>query len=424
MSKINQDSGKHHGNKKEVIKDLWGYCFDLIFCIKTTSKINQDSGKHQEDEEEVIKDDLWDRGLPSELLELILSKLIFVVDIKKFQAVCKTWRSINIPPPRQLPSPLPYADSSCPLLFQIMGFPTQEKHYKYRILHPLYNYTWDMDFPPQVSDGPKRIYFSKYGWSLMTRFFMQPFLFNPLTQEMIKLPTMPIFPWYSPCMLFTCPPSQPDCLVVAISGLDGSIYVHKLGEADWKKHDLKGRKMDLNFPRRLKHKSMIDCSFRPICHPILYQGLCCCLDWKRRLVVFDIQDIEHSWKEVFIPSPCMVSAHLTALVEHNGQLLVVVFGDGTERPCIFKLDLKRKLHVKMESLGKNALFISEGASFSQRAIVSGIGNKVFVPFLKKYTDFFRFYSLAIGKYHSFFDNLSSNDFRDMEFLPNSSWLPM
>ncbi|OMO97417.1 hypothetical protein COLO4_14629 [Corchorus olitorius] len=374
------------------------------------SKVNQDPGNHQRKKKEVIiKDDLWDRGLPSELLELILSKLIFVVDIKKFQAVCKTWQSINVPPPRQLPSPLPYADSSCPLLFRINYRQEDHSFSKYRVMHPLYKYTWDLEFPSQVEDGPKIIYFSKYGWSLMARFYWQPFLFNPLTQQIIKLPAMPDYPGFPPCMFFTCPPSQPDCLVVAISGFDRSIYVHKLGEDDWKMHDLKGK--------------MGHCFFEPICHPILYQGLCYCLDWKRNLAVFDIQDIEHSWivHDTVIPSRHEL---VTALVEHNRQLLVVSIGllDPT---CIFELDLKTKLCAPMKSLGKNALFISKGASFSQRAIVRATGNKILVPILRKITDSFRFYSLATNKYHSFFDNLSSNPLLyDFVYFRNSSWLPM
>ncbi|OMP11538.1 Nicotinamide N-methyltransferase-like protein [Corchorus capsularis] len=319
------------------------------------SKVNQDPGNHQEDKKEVIiiKDDLWDRGLPTELLELILSKLIFVVDIHKFHAVCETWRSITVrdSPPRQLPSPLLYADSSFPLFFQ--GNPQGDSDYsKYRVMHPLYKYTWDLEFPPQVGDGPKTVIFSKYGWSLMARSYWHPFLFNPLTQEIKELPTFPFFPGYTTCMLFTCPPSQPeDCLVVAISGLDRSIFVHKLGEADWKKHDLNGKMAS---------------DFHPDCHPILYQGLYYCLDVKGNLAVFDIQDIEHTWivHDTVIPSRGEL---LTALVEHNGQFLVVSIG--FHPPCIFELDLKTKLYTPMhKSLGKNALFISNGASFSQKAI--------------------------------------------------------
>ncbi|OMO97445.1 hypothetical protein COLO4_14626 [Corchorus olitorius] len=333
MSKINQDSAKHHGNKEEVI----------------------------------IKKDLWGRGLPTELLELILSKLIFVVDIQKFHCVCKTWQSItvSVSPPRQLRSPLPYADSSFPLLFQIN--PSSKL---YRVLHPLYNYIWDMHFPPQLvgDDNNKTIYFSKYGWSLMAQDFRQPFLFNPLTQETIILPTMPFYPGYSPCMLFTCPPSQPDCLVVAIPRRNSSIYVHKLGETDWKKHDLKG-KMDGR-------------SFGPICHPILYQGLCYFLDQNRNLVEFDIQDIENTWivHHKLIPPPHVhkVLAFRPALVEHNGQLIVVLIQYKGGRPYIFKLNLqrKRKSCERVQSLGKNALFISFSASFCQRAIASGTGNKI------------------------------------------------
>ncbi|OMO97233.1 hypothetical protein COLO4_14755 [Corchorus olitorius] len=380
---------------------------------------HQDPGNHQGKKRRVIikEEDLWGRGLPPELLELILSKLIFVVDINNFHSVCKTWRSITIsvspPPPRQ---PLPYADSSYPLLFEITDDRRHPHRRKYRLLHPLYKYTWNMEFPQQVRDGPKEIYFSKYGWSLLFQFYRDPILFNPLTQEIKELPTMPVFPGFPPCMFFTCPPSHPDCLVVAISGRNSSIYVHKLGEDDWKKHDLKGK---------------MDPSFQPDCHPILYQGLCYCLDHHRNLAVFDIQDIENTWivHKNLIPSQREAPLYFhifRALVEHNGQLLAVFIGL-KGGPYVFELDLKRQLCVPMESLGNNALFISDNASFSQRAVVSGTGNKIFFPLeLKNKTDHysFRFYSLATGKYHSFFDNLSSDDFSDAEYVVERFWLPM
>ncbi|OMO66282.1 hypothetical protein CCACVL1_21230 [Corchorus capsularis] len=381
------------------------------------SKINQDSGNDQGKKKRVIiKEDLWGRGLPTELLELILSKLLmFVVDIQKFHAVCKTWRSItvSVSPPRQLPSPIPYADSSFPLLFKIIN------SRKYTVFHPMYKYIWDMYFPPQLQVRdlrPKTIYFSKYGWSLIMaqldpHWF--PILFNPLTQEIIQLPTTPFRPGYL-SMFFTCPPSQPsDCFVVAISCPHRSIYVHKLGEADWKKHDLKGK--------------MIDPYFQGRCHPILYQGLCYFLDGKRNLAVFDIQDIQHTWivhDKLKLPSRREVPAVLTELVEHDGQLLAVLIG--VDRSYIFELDLKTKSCAPMQiSLEKNALFISEGASFSQRTIVRATGNKIFCPLiLRTKIDSFGFYSLATGKYNSFFDRLSSNRLADMLYLGNSSWLSM
>ncbi|OMO97232.1 hypothetical protein COLO4_14754 [Corchorus olitorius] len=391
------------------------------------SKINQDQGNDQGKKKTVnMKDDLWGRGLPTELLELILSKLIFVVDINNFHSVCKTWRSINVSvsPPRQLPSLLAYADSSFPLLFQITDPWFRPHRRKYSVFHPLYKYTWNMEFPPQVRDGCKNIYFSKYGWLLQLYSHPNPYildqpyreyaiLFNPLTQEIKELPRMPVFPGHPPCMFFTAPPSHPDCFVVAISGLNSSIYVHKLGEDDWKKHDLKGK---------------MDPSFQPDCHPILYQGLCYCLDQNKNLAVFDIQDIENTWivHDKLIPSELNVPfLILSALVEHNGQLLAVFIGV-KDPPYVFELDLKRNLCVPMRSLGNNALFISKCASFSQRAVVSGTGNKIFFPFgLNKINDqSFRFYSLATGKYHSFFDNLSSDDLCGTEYLVDRSWLPM
>ncbi|OMO97114.1 F-box protein [Corchorus olitorius] len=313
------------------------------------SKINQDSGNDQGKKKErvIIKEDLWGRGLPTELLELILSKLMFVVDIQKFHAVCKTWQSItvSVSPPRQLPSPLSYADSSFPLLFKIINYR------KYTVFHPLYKYTWDMYFPPQlqVSDlRPDTIYFSKYGWSLIMALLDPhwfPILFNPLTQEIIQLPTTPFRPGYL-SMFFTCPPPHPDCLVVAIACCYDSIYVHKLGEDDWKKHDLKG-KMDHNYFQP-----------QPCSHPILYQGLCYFLDGRRNLAVFDIKDIQHTWivhDKLKLPSRREVPAVLTELVEHDGQLLAVLIG--VDRPYIFELDLKTKSCVPMQiSLEKNALF--------------------------------------------------------------------
>ncbi|EOY10057.1 Uncharacterized protein TCM_025442 [Theobroma cacao] len=124
--------------------------------------------------------------LPPELLSLISSNL-YAGDNALFRAICKTWRSITIAPPLPLPLPSPFdhADSPFPWLFHIPKSNTGRG----KFFHPIYNYTWEMDLPAQLVGAVIR--FSKYGWLLMARDMVHPFLFHPLSKVIVDLPELP-----------------------------------------------------------------------------------------------------------------------------------------------------------------------------------------------------------------------------------------
>ncbi|XP_022720200.1 F-box/kelch-repeat protein At1g57790-like [Durio zibethinus] len=257
------------------------------------------SEKYQVDEDQ----DVWS-NLPPELLSLISSNL-FAGDKAIFYAICKKWRSIRITPQRPLPSPFDHdADFSFPWLFRLLKGNTDRGQFFY----PIHNYTCELDLPAEVLGAEIR--FSKYGWLLMTRDELHPFLFNPLTKEIIELPELPPLEWLH-SMFFTSPPS-PDCLVLEIEGrfYSVSIFVHKLGEGSWEMH---------NFSCHVQFRLSV-------CNPILYRELYYCLDAKGNLKVFDLKDIKNSWDTYKMAFPsCHIKSIVQAyLVENEEELLAIL----------------------------------------------------------------------------------------------------
>ncbi|XP_022732765.1 F-box/kelch-repeat protein At1g57790-like [Durio zibethinus] len=350
------------------------------------------SEKHQVDEDQ----DVWS-NLPPELLSLVSSNL-FAGDKAIFYAICKTWRSIPITPPRPLPSPF---DHAFPWLFRILKSNIDRGQF----FHPIHNYTCELDLSAEVLGAEIR--FSKYGWLLMTRDEVHPFLFNPLTKEIIELPELPPLEWVH-SMFFTSPPS-PDCLVLGIEGRFYlvSIFVHKLGEDSWEMH---------NFPCHVKFRLSV-------CNPILYRELYYCLDAKGNLGVFDLKNIENSWDtyKITFPSRRIKSIVQAYLVENEEELLAILITKDDQKIHVLKLNLTSKTWEPVRSLGRNMLFVSKGASFSKTAAVRGTSNKIYGPNFWDKNGSFCFYSLATGKYHSFFDNPSSKDSYNIKFLQQSSW---
>ncbi|XP_022720204.1 F-box/kelch-repeat protein At1g57790-like [Durio zibethinus] len=282
------------------------------------------------EEHQVNKDqDVWS-SLPPELLSLVSSNL-FAGDKAIFHAICKTWRSIPIAPPRPLPCPFDHdEDSPFPWLFRILKGNTDRGQF----FHPLHNYTCELDLPAEVLGAEVR--FSKYGWLLMTRDEAHPFLFNPLTKEIIELPELPPLEWVH-SMFFTSPPS-PDCLVLGIEGrfYSVSFFVHKLGEGSWEM---------LNFPCKGKFRLSI-------CNPVLYKGLYYCLDAKGNLGVFDLKDIENSWDtyKMTFPSCRINSIAQASLVEDEEELLAVLITKDDQKIHVLKLNLTSKIWEPDERL--------------------------------------------------------------------------
>ncbi|KAK6243803.1 hypothetical protein QUC31_010212 [Theobroma cacao] len=349
------------------------------------------------DEEKV--EDMWS-SLPPDLLSLIPSNL-YAGDNAMFRAVCKTWRSITMAPPLPLPSPFDHADSPFPWLFHI----PKSNNGRGKFFHPISNYTCEIDLPAQLVGAV--IHFSKYGWLLMARHRVHPFLFNPLTKEIIELPELPLDGIeYVRLMFFTSAPS-PDCLVVVMNCRpQGHVWILKLGEGEWEFHYIVRENFDWT-----------------ACNPILHKGLYYSLDCDGNLGVFALEDIDNSWVtyEMKFPWSHFNSIVQAFLVENEGELLAIFIKKNGQKIHVFKLHPTRNIWEPVPSLGDNMLFVSPGASFSKKALVRGTRNKIYGPNFWDKNGLFCFYSLTTAKYHSFFDNLSSKDSYNTKFLQNCSW---
>ncbi|KAI3719852.1 hypothetical protein L6452_20757 [Arctium lappa] len=77
----------------------------------------------------------------------------------------------------------------------------------------------------------KRILCSSYGWLLLYVGLQRMVFFNPFTNDIHELPPV----GHVDNFCFSAPPTSPDCMVVAFSTMDGSIFLHSVGrEPTWR----------------------------------------------------------------------------------------------------------------------------------------------------------------------------------------------
>ncbi|XVE96615.1 hypothetical protein REPUB_Repub02eG0238100 [Reevesia pubescens] len=337
---------------------------------------------------------------PPELLHIIFSKQLCARDIAVCHTVCKAWQSISITPP--FPTPFDHTSdpmfpwlmthsSLTPIILKYCSFFGPIHH---DIYHP-HNY-----IPVEMANA--KIRFAKYGWLLMSQDVQHhnqcSFLFNPVTNKRIDLP----FGSYLVVMSFTSPPDSSNCLVVGCEG--DNLYVHKLGGKRWKS---------------LYFWGTIRCDPRDS-NSIVYKGLCYFLSRKGNMYVFDPKDVENCMTvhQKSIPMHTQNSILRTFLVKSKG-LLAVLIDDNKKEVHVLKWDRAVKTFLPVKSLGNNMLFISDATVFSQRAMVKGMGNKIYFP---NNNGTYTFYSLATKKYHSFLNGkFSQENSYDMEEHQNCFW---
>ncbi|KAK2999419.1 hypothetical protein RJ639_006648 [Escallonia herrerae] len=149
--------------------------------------------------EEELADEIRDwAGLPTDILNLIISRLYFPTEISRFRGVCTAWRSI--------PAPLVRSQwlMSKPLVGTRLNF-----------FHPLYCKPYSMEIPEL---GFAKVRFSKDGWLLMSDRDVH-FFYNPFTRAKVELPDLPKGYNRFRVMTFTAPPTSSDCAVFGVDPL-------------------------------------------------------------------------------------------------------------------------------------------------------------------------------------------------------------
>ena len=347
--------------------------------------------------------------LPSEVLSLIFSHLFLKSDHDIFGAVCKSWKSaVAFHSSRPLPFEFSYGRS--PFLMTLREgrcdffHPTHTSYY----LHV-----------PELLD--KRILDSKYGWLLVEGTgdeVLSIFFFHPLTKEKIGLPDIPSHTLVSEFSFYSLPTSSEECKVVAMDNsgvISLKIFITKPREENWTRVHL-----FYEYEKRFLYGAM---RHFICCTPVFHNGKCYCLDHDGKVAVFDLKDIENSWG--FCGKPYSKVDHRLVvqsfMVESDEELLTVFLSDEAQI-WICKLNPVTREWTKVEDLGNKVLYLSNGASWVERTMFEGMGNKIYLPIMCPTTNNILFYSLATGKFHCHGHDFSRTNFYDMKQLHQSTWI--
>ncbi|XP_042490384.1 F-box/kelch-repeat protein At1g57790-like [Macadamia integrifolia] len=195
-----------------------------------------DSSDHDlKKEEEEIKNELesketdkWSWGLPNDILEMILERLAFP-DNLRFAAVCVPWKRVSVKR-RQIPR-YPWV---------MFSYTRQTKDFS--LFSLLESRVYHINIP-WIEAG--QCLGSCQGWILASN--PDPkhcFLFNPFSREapIVELPYLNfwagknLYCWHSQNffhkVILSSSPTDPDCLVIAISDSYGLAYC-KIGDNQW-----------------------------------------------------------------------------------------------------------------------------------------------------------------------------------------------
>ncbi|XP_026455994.1 uncharacterized protein LOC113356968 isoform X1 [Papaver somniferum] len=266
--------------------------------------------------------------------------------------------------------------------------------------------------------------FSKDGWLVLSKGETTVFCYNPFTRAMICLPDVPDN-YALGGMSFSSVPTSRDCVVIAISrwwesGDDNEIsfLVTEPGKSatGWAIHKF-------DYGEASTEDNITPCmdNFMPcINNPVFYNGAFYCLDYNGMLGVFNMKG-DSSWKVLSKSSKQFSVFYPSYLVECDEKLLFVNLGQSGKPVDIYRLDDSEMVWVKLNSLGKHALFISYTSSFSAVSPRSCVENNIYFPRLQG--ERILYYSLDACRYHFVGGNQhSTQDFHKTKERSNCTWI--
>jgi hypothetical protein len=349
--------------------------------------------------------------LPYELLCLVSSHLL-AGDFVTFRAVCKSWRSSTSLIQRKVPLSIDSPHFLYPCLMSV-------DYHKCRFYHPTYLGDDLADISELLG---AHICFSKYGWLLLTQNDRSIFFFNPFTKVKVELPPI-CSPHKVLSMCFSSPPISSDCFVLVIC-MEDEFGIIKRGEKNWTFRDISvGRLFGAS-----------------TCKPILYRGMCYCLEnIEANVGVFDPNGDDPCHMTIYtLQSPLSrwvleFSVHQNYLVESDDGKLFAVFmvDDHDTSIYVFEVNfsnlserkgLKPRTMVwhRVTSLGNRMMYLSPGGSFLEPAIATGTSNKIYLPMIRDNKNVF--YSFDTAMYHSFTGGYSSKNSYNVQELQTCCWI--
>ncbi|KAI3956861.1 hypothetical protein MKX01_000895 [Papaver californicum] len=229
-----------------------------------------------------------------------------------------------------------------------------------------------------------RIRFSKNGWLLLSSGKIIIFFYNLFTKA-IRLPDLPD-DYTLGGMSFSSLPTSPDCVVIAIS--------------NW--HEWEHNNSYISFLVTELVKNSTGWTARQFIYESLWEPCTICYSlnefmpcinnpvfYKRDFYCLDYDGI---WKVLSKSLKQFSSFFSSYLVECDDKLLLVSLGQSGKWVDVYRLDDDSEMvWVKMNSLGKHALFISYTSSLSVIPPRSCMENKIYFP--RSYGERILYYSL-------------------------------
>ncbi|KAI3917214.1 hypothetical protein MKX01_007199 [Papaver californicum] len=326
-------------------------------------------------------------GILNEDMVVLIGSYLHPLDYVHFRSVCKASRQI-------MPVVKPTFTSTQILettyLSPWLLFSKDNSSTVYNLVNPMHdNENYPLNFSELLLGATIR--FQKGCWLLMSR-EEELFFYNPFTREIIKLPDFPGC-YYRSDISFSSIPTSADCIVFAIEvrllsdDCEYSIHCIKRGKLDWDFFDFDEKMYSPYWPLRNT--------------PISFGGDFYSVGYDGALGIFDLGNDGYSWEVFEKPHQQFKDSYPSFLVKCGDDLLLMKLGCLEMPVRIFRLDFAEMEWVKVESLGKHMLFISDITCFSAIASNSRMENKIYFPRLCLNGEGVLFYSLETGNFHSF-----------------------
>ncbi|KAI3928506.1 hypothetical protein MKW98_024107 [Papaver atlanticum] len=344
-----------------------------------------------------------------------VARFLHPVDYNHFRLACKQ-NSVLLPALNRT-SAIPRTITTTCSSPWLISISEDDEEANWDIVDPIHNNDkYLMKLSNQLLVGAT-IRFSEDGWLLLSNGKKTVFCYNPFTKAVIRLPDLPD-DYVLGGMSFSLVPTSRDCVVAIISNwweLAGENEISFLVINPAKR--VKNRTPSWTI-YQFNYEGHVEDNFIPcINNPVFYKGAFYCLDYNGMLGVFNLKG-GVSWKILPKSLKQFGGFYPSYLVECEEKLLLVNVGQSGKLVEIYRLDDSEMVWVKLNSLGKHALFISYTSSFSTVAPRSCMENNIYFPRL--YAGKVLYYSLDTCRYHSV--GHSSRDFHSSKERSNCTWI--
>lgn len=327
-------------------------------------RVSTEKKKELEEEQQT-----WSE-LPTDLLELIISRLTLMENIRT-SAVCKRWLSVAISV-RVVNKP-PW----------LMYFPKFGDLFEF--YDPSKRKTYSIELPELHGS---RVCYTKDGWLLLYKPRTQRVLFfNPFTRELIKLPR---FEMTYQIVAFSSSPKSPECIVFTVKHVSPTVVAISTchpGATEW---------TTVNYHNRLPFVSSIWNKL------VFCKGLFYCLSLTGWLGVYDPQ--ECTWTIRVVPPPKCPDNFFAKnwwkgkfMAEYKGDIYVI-YTCYNENPIVYKLDQTNKVWDQMRNLEGLTLFASFLSSHAREDLLGMMRNSVYFSKVRFYGKCCISYSLDNRRY--------------------------